>query len=493
MSVLIKQAGLISAADFVRLFVKTIIGLVLARLLTQAEFGTYRQLFMIYTILFSVFMIGLPQSIYYFLPKSDDETKKKFIKQTIDLFTIVGLAGSILLVILRQNLAAMFNNDHLSKILLVFAFYPFFMFLSQLYYNVMIGLQKPKNAALFVFFSVSCDLVLILGTAILTKNLIFITFGIVLSVFVQWLFARINLQKYISGTSLFSYHKELLSTQLKFSLPIGVAAIVGVISAQVDKLVISSYFTPDLFAVFSIGATELPFMGIIVNSVNAVILPEMSKRNDISSICDLYQGAVRKNALLLFPMFAFCFLFAPHIIQILYTAKYMDAVLIFRIYLFSIPVRIATYGLLFQVFNRTRFIFYISIVTLVLNTMLSLLFIRLFGLKGPAISTIIVTYINVAFYLLLIRSKLQLNLNGLFPLNSILKTAAAVIISILICFPILFIPVNVWVQLLAGIIVFCIIYYFIGFWLRAIQKYDRELLITIMNEVFSKIKKMKVI
>jgi O-antigen/teichoic acid export membrane protein len=433
-------------------------------------------------------MIGLPQSVYYFIPKSDAETRKRFLRQTLDIFTILGLVCSLVLLFFRGSLANMFHNPHLNKVLIIYAFYPFFMFLSQLYYCVMIGLQQPRKAAVFIIFSVFCDLVLILGLALLTRNLNFIIMGMVISVVIQWIYARLSLQPLTSQGRLFEFNAEMLKAQFMYSLPIGVATIVGVVSAQIDKLVISSYFTPEVFAVFSVGAAELPFIAIITNSVNAVILPEMSKTCNPDCISDLYRSAVRKNALILFPIFTFCFVFAPHIISILYSAKYLDAVSFFRIYLLTMPLRIATYGLLFQVFNKTRFIFVTSLIALTLNTGLSILFINLIGIKGPAISTMSVTYITVIIYLFLIKSKLKLRLSKLFPLVQLIRTTLASIICASLCIPILYIPVNRLWQFLIGGVLYVILFYIIGFWFGAVLHYDRQMLQTVFNGSIRKLR-----
>jgi len=491
MSVLVKQAGIISAADFLRLFVKTLIGVLLARILTQADFGTYRQLFMIYTLISSIFMIGLPQSVYYFLPKSDDETKKKFLKQTVDVFTVLGFLGSLLILLSRHGISAMFHNQQLSKILIIYALYPFFMFLSQLYYSVMIGMQKPKKAAAFVIFQVVCDFVLILGTAIITKSLVFITAGMVFSVFIQWLYARISLNSISPLNRSIKYDKELLVAQFKFALPIGVASIIGIVSSQIDKLVISTYFTPELFAVFSVGAAELPFIGIITNSVNAVILPEMSKKTDAKSVSELYRGAVRKNALILFPLFAFCFVFAPQIIQILYSAKYLNAVIFFRIYLLTMPLRIATYGLLFQVFNKTKYIFMISLIALISNTGLSLMLINLYGLKGPAISTTLVTYITIILYVFLIKTKLNLKLTDIFPLSALSRTILASAFTAIICYPIILLNIDYLWQFITGLLCFLGIYFVLGNLFKAILPYDNNMVKSIIKDVIKKIKEVR--
>jgi O-antigen/teichoic acid export membrane protein len=490
MSVLVKQAGIISAADFLRLFVKMVIGIVLARILTQADYGTYRQLFMIYTLMFSIFMIGLPQSVYYFIPKSDPETQKKFLRQTLDIFTILGLACSIILLVFRFGAGQVFHNPHLPKVLLIYTFYPFFMFVSQLYYFTMIGLQQTRKAAVFMIFTVVCDFVLVLGTALLTRNLNLVVAGLVFSVLIQWIYARIKLNPYSGKGKPFNFDRELVKAQLAFSLPIGISSIIMVISSQLDKLIISSYFSPEQFAVFSIGAAELPFIWIISNSVNAVILPEMNNRNyDRKSISELYRGAVRKNALLIFPLMTFCFVFAPHIIQILYSDKYLAAVIFFRIYLLIMPLRIATYSILFQVFNKTRYIFSVNFATLIINVLLSLLLINLVGIKGPAISTVIVTYLTVILYLFLIRRKLDLRIRDLFPLIALGRTFLAAIVTAAVCYLFTFWKIAFYGQFIIGSVLFFAIYFLLGNMLRAILPYDNSMLKTVLSSFYKLFRK----
>ncbi|HOV15887.1 MAG TPA: oligosaccharide flippase family protein [Candidatus Cloacimonadota bacterium] len=487
---LVKQAGILSAADFCRLVVKTIIGIILARVLTQADYGTYRQLFLIYLLIFSVFMMGLPQSIYYFVPRGGKEEQRKFLRQTLDLLTILGLIGSLILLFGRFGIGKIFNNPNLPQALLLYALYPFFMFISQLYYYVMIGLQQTRKAAGFTIFSVSCDFVLILGTALLTRNLQAVIAAVMISVIIQWIYARLKINPYCRDGKPFTFDRILLKEQLAYSLPIGVSTIIGVFSGQLDKLLVSSYFRPEQFAVFSVGAVELPFISILTSSVNSVILPEMNKKDNQTAITDLYKGTVRKNALLLFPLFVLCFLFAPHIIQILYSDKYSAAAVFFRIYLLTVPLRIATYSVMFQVFNQTKYIFIITGITLLANVGLSISLIHFIGIKGPAISSISVTYLSVLLYLILTKSKLKLNLKDLFPLSALGKTFLASILAGVLTYPILQLRLPLFWQLVFGSLLFIPLYYFIGNWVKAIQPYDNELLKNMCSSILLRLKKI---
>ncbi len=83
MSDLSRQAGLLTLADFVRFSIKTLIGIALARILSPADLGTYRQLFLIYGTLSGILLLGFPQSLLYYIPKSDDPEKtKRLISRT---------------------------------------------------------------------------------------------------------------------------------------------------------------------------------------------------------------------------------------------------------------------------------------------------------------------------------------------------------------------------------------------------------------------------
>ncbi|MBV9182614.1 MAG: lipopolysaccharide biosynthesis protein, partial [Acidobacteria bacterium] len=42
--------------------------MIMVRTFSQAEFGTYKQFFLIYTTLFAVAQVGMAESLYYFLP-----------------------------------------------------------------------------------------------------------------------------------------------------------------------------------------------------------------------------------------------------------------------------------------------------------------------------------------------------------------------------------------------------------------------------------------
>ncbi|HOU25999.1 MAG TPA: polysaccharide biosynthesis C-terminal domain-containing protein, partial [Candidatus Cloacimonas sp.] len=265
-------------------------------------------------------------------------------------------------------------------------------------------------------------------------------------------------------------------------------SIIGMLSIQLDKLMISGFFPPEKFAVFSLGATEFPIVGILANSINSVLLPHLSSTNT-ATMGELYSGAVRKNAILVFPLMALCFIFAEPIFILLYGKIYAEAAVYFRIYLFLMPLRIATYGILFQAFGKTKFIMYNSLFVLIANAVLNYILIINLGMKGAAIATVIVTWLSVMIYLIQIAKVLKLKLLDFFPIGKITKNALVTIISLFLSFLIIWLGKQNLLFVAIGGIVFILSYLLLGRKTGVILDYDVQLAKELINDLKGKFKK----
>ena len=424
MKSLTRTAGMLSGVESLRFVLKSIIGIVLARMLSMEDYGSYRQLFLIYTTFSTILLVGLPQSMLYFIPKLElSSDKKQYISRIVDFISILGLIFGVGILIFGAEISARFANPNLKTLLLLFAVYPVFMFVNQIYSFIMLGLKRTESVMRFSLLAVCCDLILILGAAIFTRDLTMIVLAVLLSAFIQWIYVRLQLRDY---SSTYKWDKDFYKAQLRYSLPLGLSSIIGILAIQLDKIVISGVFTPAQFAVFSIGAMELPFIGILNNSVNSVILPHLSASGEKSEAIRLYRGSIRKNALLIFPVAVLSFILASDVLTFLYGADYSAAAPYFRVYLCTILVRIASYGIIFQALSKTKYILYNAIFTLVGNLILNLILVRTsLGMMGPAVATVIITYASAGLYLWWIHKELKMDLNRMFPWMQLARTMIA--------------------------------------------------------------------
>lgn len=465
-----KEAGMLTTVEFIRFGLKSLVGILLARILVPAELGSYRQLFLIYSTFSTLLLLGIPQSVLYFLPKLRHiDSKREFISRTVNLVSALAFVFGLGIFLLRGFIARLFNNPQLELLLILYAVYPLFMFITQIYSQIMLGLKQPRKTAVFTLFCVATDFVLILGTALITKNLYYIVLALMVSALLQWGFAQFQLRHWLTKVS---FDPGFYQEVFRYSLPLGLSSIIGMLSIQLDKLVVSGFFTPAQYAVFSIGAMELPFISILNNSVNAILLPHIS--SEPAKMTEVYRAAVRKNALIIFPFAVLGLIFATPLITFLYTETYLGSVPFFRVYLLNLPLRVATYGIIFMALRKTRYIMMNSLVTLGLNLVLNLVLVRLIGMMGAVIATVIVTWLSVALYLYWMRHKLGLDLTELFPLKALLKTLLVAGISALPAYAVFWIFGRGWAFQFVALFVYLVTFVVLGKLSNAILPYDIE-------------------
>ena len=59
-----------------------VIPIALTRFLLKEDYRSYQQLIMIYSIIQAVLLLGIPQSLLYFYPRSETENHSMLVKQT---------------------------------------------------------------------------------------------------------------------------------------------------------------------------------------------------------------------------------------------------------------------------------------------------------------------------------------------------------------------------------------------------------------------------
>ena len=87
--------------------------LILTRLLPQAEFGTYKQVWLVVTTAYFMLQLGLAQSLYYFLPRKDGRERAWLTQASVSLFTLGGICAAGIYA-LRFVVAGQFANPKLA-------------------------------------------------------------------------------------------------------------------------------------------------------------------------------------------------------------------------------------------------------------------------------------------------------------------------------------------------------------------------------------------
>ena len=383
-----------------------IFGIVASRWLSKNDYATIRQTFLAYEFIAPVLMLGLPTALYFFFPK--EENKRGVVIDNISLLVLTGCIFSIFLLCGGYHLIARrFDNPDLLETLPWLIPYPLIIMPTAGLAAILVLQNKTKSLAVYnVVLSLTVTLSGI--WAVLATHSYFAP--VIVRVFVPILFIPVALFLMLScnpGSTRWPCRASMLS-MARYSLPLGAATILGQLTLQFHGIIVSSICTPDEFAVYINGATQVPIVGIVTGSIATVILAEMSSfcaKGDKTAALELFRKASIKSACILFPVTCFLFVTATQFITLLYSEKYEASVTPFRIYLLILPIRIVVYGSALMALGLTRAILIRSIFDLLINALLCWILVRTIGYIGAPIALALTLYLWTTPYNILTISK----------------------------------------------------------------------------------------
>jgi O-antigen/teichoic acid export membrane protein len=209
---------------------------------------------------------------------------------------------------------------------------------------------------------------------------------------------------------------------LGYGIPLALTGAVGILGGQLDRIVVTSNFSPADYSVYAIGAAQVPLLYLVRQPVNNVLIRALSARfeaDDLSGAARLWRESMRKLSLVVMPAFVYSVIMAPDLIRVLYGSGWGASVEIFRIYQTLLLTQITTWGLIPMAAGRTRENVWGAVILLVLNGGIAYALIGPFGLTGAAVATPLATLGAIAYFLLRIRAVFNLPIRKLGPWTDI--------------------------------------------------------------------------
>lgn len=369
-------------------------GMFATRMLSKADYATLRQTFIAYNFIAPLLMLGLPNALYYFLPRT--ETRKKTIAfENMLLLAILSLLFSgFMLLGGYKYLALRFNNPELEHTLKWMIGYPLYVMPVAIISAVLVIRGKTIELSLY---NISTSLMLLLGTIAglyLTNSY---SGPLYAQIFLPALFFPFALWLILNNTpgKLGKIELSSMTDMLKYAAPLGLATMMGSLMLQLDKIIVSWMCTPEEFANYVNGAIEIPLIGVITGSISTVLLSDMSTlcfQNKENEAIQLFKKATQYSASILLPVMAFLALTAKPFIVTLFSEKYLESIVPFMIFLLIIPIRTVMYGSALMAIGKSNIILYRSFFDLLINMVLSIVLIYFVGYLGAAIATVITLY-----------------------------------------------------------------------------------------------------
>jgi O-antigen/teichoic acid export membrane protein len=455
-----------------------IVPLVLARLFGQAEFGTYKQLFLIYGTLFAVAQVGMAESLYYFLP-SEATRKGHYVINVLVVLSLLGIASLALLQWQQDRIAALLNNPALAPYLPLTGLFLLLMLVSLVLEIVLTAEKRHFGASVAYALTDVTRAALMLLPVLLFGDLFWLLLGTVAFALCR-LMATLSYLTREFGTSL-RFDGALLRKQLSYALPFGLAGLIEIVQVNLHMYVVSWYFDAATFAIYAVGCLQLPIMDFLMTSTSNVMMVQMREKlraGNHAAVRAIWLDAVRKLALIFCPLVGVLVVLAHELIVLLFTDAYAASVPVFIVWTLGMLLIVLLTDSVLRVYAQNRYLILQNCLRLAIIALLINWFLRNYGLTGAVLVTLLANGVAKIFALSRVKTLLGLRFEQLLPWKSLgltlfLATLAAVPAELLK----VTVPLSHFPQLILCGSAYMLTYYALVLWCGPLHEDEKQELV----------------
>lgn len=340
------------------IIISIIIGSILARLLTPAEFGVVA-LITVFISFFNILSdVGISPAIIQSKELTKDDMQSIFI-----LSILLGLILALTLFFSATTIALFYKNDELIPLTKLLSLTVFFS-----------GLRIVPNALLLKklkFKEVGVISIIVqMLSGILAINFAYEGFGyyaLVYKSIFDGFFTFIFLYSMSPVKFKFEINKNSINKILHFSSFQFFFNFINYFSRNTDNLLIGKFISPVALGYYD-KSYQLMMMPIqnLTHVITPVLHPVLSEfQNDKKRIFNSYIKVVKILATIGFPLSVFLYFSAYEIICILYGSQWEQSIPIFKILALTVGIQmiLSSSGSIFQAVNRTDLLFYSGLIS----------------------------------------------------------------------------------------------------------------------------------
>ena len=247
--------------------------LVLARMLTPEEFGTYKQFFLIASTLQLTGQLGLTQSLLYFMPRGGKE-RGAYISQTFFSLAVLGVFFGAALWLATPIIGRWLGDGTLVSLRVPLVLFCGFMLAAAALESAIVSEGRMARAALaYVLTDGVRAAALILGAKYGGPAGLFWAAAATSAARVAALFFIV-----FNKTVPFAWpHLGLFKKQLAYALPFAGYSYLYVAQRYFSQYAVSSSFDAATFALFAVASFHMPVVDIVFTPLSDVMIVQIGK------------------------------------------------------------------------------------------------------------------------------------------------------------------------------------------------------------------------
>ena len=422
-----KQAAWIAIGGLFSFGFSIVSSMILSRYFDKADYGTYKQVIYVYGAMLTVFTLGLPKAYSYFLPRVDRDQAKSLINKLTRLFFLLGSVFTIVLFFGAGVIADIMNNPDLKGAIRLFSLVPLFTLPTMGLEGILATYRKTQFLTFYTVLTKTFNLLSVaLPVMFFGLGYMAAIGGFVISSAINCVLALL-LKFYPVRDAGKDYCPITIKEIFSFSLPLLYASLWGMLITHCDQFFISRYFGNVVFAEFSNGSMELPFVGMILSACSAVLSPIFSRMSHEhvdpqKEVFPLWKSVFQKTAKLTYPLVVYCWFFADAIMVFLYGGKYEVSHIYFRIKLITYFFTLIMYGPLLINIGKVKFYSRVHMFTAIAVIVLE--YISVITINSPyaiSVVSVLCQFGKVVALLWGVSTYFGMRIYQLFPVGLILK------------------------------------------------------------------------
>ncbi len=393
------------------IFSSSIIGMVLAylskiliiRYLSSSEYGIISLAFSIMGIFITVFSFAIPLALVrqasFESGKGNKNEAEKMFTTSFFFLLILSFFASFFLFFSSSFIATLMHKPSLIFPLKVFSIALPFVILRGLivniyrcmkrtdimawYNNILPNIIKLAFVLLIIYFSLSFKFVVI-----------FYSLPLILPSIPLFFYFFKNLRIKIHNIDFFSLKKVL-----KYSFPLYFPSIISIISSNISNIVMGIYLSSSLIGIYFASYSLANILSLFLTSMIFLYYPLASslfgkgKKDEIER---LYISLTKWVIFFFFPFFLVCVLFPKSLLLHLFRKNYYLGwkVLVILALAYAVHTIMGPNGITLLSLGKPESATYISVVSFLLNTSLSIFLIPKIGILGSALSFFASTFVQ---------------------------------------------------------------------------------------------------
>jgi O-antigen/teichoic acid export membrane protein len=466
----------------------------IARFWTKTELGIFTLAFSILQIFTAVGVFGfdrcMTRNVAFEKGKKNTQKIPVIVKTSLFLTTIFSIIMAIILLLSSQFISnQIFEEKKLLQPLILLAFTIPFLNIITVLVSIFRGLNNIKP---FVYFhQIMYSLVFIssiIFVIIFDFSFIYIFYGCLFTsciTFIILLFYSFKKSENIAKISEKKFDYDIAKKLLLFSLPLLTVTILQKINIWANNFLIGFLKNVVSVGIYNVAFVLSGFLTFPIGVLLVMYMPVASNLyggKKINEINKVYIILTKWLCFVTFPLFLFIFLFPDFLIKIFYGSEYLLAGTALR--LLALAAMITNFsgpnGATLVSIGKPRLVMYAIFCSAVINIVLNIILIPIYGIAGAAISTLIAIFIFTLIKNIFLYKEIKLkpfNLHLIKP-TVIMIIAAAILFYFFEYYPIL----HSW-NIILYLFVFYIIYFLFFILSKSIEIEDIQLIEFICNKI----------